>query len=199
MELEKRSYEKWPDGEIRALLKRFCRGRHQNANALRMMGFTFPLFSFLLAFCRHKSRGSSLQSETLTTTDGSRTFHFTLTSSLKWLKFAKFGCWTFFRGVFSETLTKGETWQGEDDTRRSTGAFLHQSFTRRLESSEEPPCLRWFDPCVLHTCEADGLGGRAGGGGNQPLFTPETQTKHRSAINQRGYISVFSQESRSLL
>lgn len=39
-----------------------------------------------------------------------RTFHFLLTSSLKRLKSAKLGCCVFFRDVFSETPTKGETW-----------------------------------------------------------------------------------------
>lgn len=36
---------------------------------------------------------------------------FMFTSSLKWLKSAKFGCCTLFWGVFSETLMKWETWQ----------------------------------------------------------------------------------------
>lgn len=41
----------------------------------------------------------------------SRTSGFILTSSLKWLKSAKFGCCTLFWGVFSETLVKWGTWQ----------------------------------------------------------------------------------------
>lgn len=42
------------------------------------------------------------------------------------------------------------------------------------------------------TWEADGLGGRAGGGGSQPLFAPGTQTTYHRAINQRGSNSGFS-------
>lgn len=59
--------------------------------------------------------------ETQIKTNQSWKSDFILTSSLKWLKSAKFGCCTFFCGVFSETLIKWETWK----ERRSV---INQSF-----------------------------------------------------------------------
>lgn len=92
---------------------------------------TYALFPLSPA---HKSRRSSLHPETQTRTDPSGTLHFTLTSSLKWLKSAKFACGTFFRGVFSETLTKGETWRwGRRRAPISLGApssVIHETLAR---------------------------------------------------------------------
>lgn len=51
-----------------------------------------------------------------------------LTSSLKWLKSAKFGCGTLLCG-FSETLVKWETWQKKGSSWAARWSSQHQNFT----------------------------------------------------------------------
>lgn len=129
-------------------------------------------------------------------------FIFMLTSSLKWLKSAKFGCCTLFWGVFSETPMKWGTWREKmTDTERPKLRFiinLWDIWTVGVQKYRTGFVYVIYEDISMDfclqtrlTCDVDGLGGRAGGGGNHPLFTPKIQTTYHKAINYRNYVSVL--------